>query len=246
MMRIAAIALAVGFAALTPLPGTAEAAPTDDRVELLDEALGASATDGDNGVELTSPPEESSPGINPFIPIGIALIGLGVGVFALVRSRRHEEVASTDGLTGLKSRRRFDIDVDERERRGAQPTAMLMIDVDHFKTFNDAHGHAVGDEVLRLVGNAIGTQVRKDDVAYRYGGEEFSVLLPNTEHETAIAVAERIRDAITRIELPVRGRVTASVGVASGPASGVAATIQDADVALFKAKRAGRNQVAVG
>lgn len=182
---------------------------------------------------------------NPFFPVALAAIGLALGLLALWRGRGKHALASTDSLTGLNNRRCFDVDVDDRQRRGDGPTAMLMIDVDHFKSFNDTHGHSVGDDVLRRVSDSIRAQIRRNDVAYRYGGEEFAVLLPNAGEEVAAAVAERIRAATAAAELPVRGRVTVSVGVATGPSDAINATIDDADAALYRAKDAGRNRVAV-
>ena len=182
---------------------------------------------------------------NPLFPVVLASIGLGLGILALWRGHDKNGLASTDSLTGLSNRRCFDTDVDERQRRGDGPTAMLMIDVDHFKSFNDTHGHSVGDDVLRRVSDAIRAQIRRNDVAYRYGGEEFAVLLPDAGEDVAAAVAERIRLATAAAELPVRGRVTVSVGVATGPSDTIGNTIDEADAALYRAKDAGRNRVAI-
>lgn len=185
----------------------------------------------------------------PF-PIVLALtIGATACASALfvVRSRRRSTATddAPDNVTGLKTRRRFDLDLDERARLGEQPTALLMIDVDEFVVLHDDHGPAVADTVLRKVGETISAHVRKNDVAYRYGVEEFSVLLPNTEPHTAAQVADRIRQAVSEADVPVRGRVTASVGVASGRAADVSTLIAKADAALADAKDAGCNRVAV-
>ena len=120
-----------------------------------------------------------------------------------------------------------------------------MIDVDHFKRFNDTHGHPAGDDALRAVAAIIGRQVRKDDVAYRYGGEEFCVLLPDTDAASAAVVAERIRRAIETAELPVNAKVTASVGVAAGAAEEITGMLDRADGALYDAKDAGRNRISI-
>lgn len=185
-------------------------------------------------------------------PILLLLVAVAVGIAALAlylvtsRGRRHDrlaDIAFTDGLTGLMNRRRLDADVTERAHH-AQPTAALMVDVDHFKRFNDTHGHSMGDEVLRLVGAVLTREFRKTDVPYRYGGEEFCVLLPDTTQAEAEAAGERLRAAIERIELPIPDRITASIGVSIGPASAISDTIERADAALYNAKELGRNRVA--
>ena len=124
-----------------------------------------------------------------------------------------------------------------------------MVDVDHFKTYNDTHGHTAGDEVLRKVAATIERSVRTSDVVYRYGGEEFSMLLPGASPEEAAHVAERVRAAVEAEEFPGQemqpgGRLTISVGVAT-LATGSGDDIRErADQALYRAKESGRNQVA--
>lgn len=120
-----------------------------------------------------------------------------------------------------------------------------MVDIDHFKQLNDTHGHQVGDEVLRVVARTLDEHLRAGDLAARYGGEEFCVVMPGASLEDAVAAAERLRVAITR--MPVEPRVTASFGVALGPAHGTTpdAITAAADRALYDAKRGGRNRVAV-
>ena len=165
------------------------------------------------------------------------------------RRRTHDrlvELTTTDALTGLKSRRQLDSDLGRWIDGVERPTAMLMIDVDRFTVFNDTHGHAAGDDVLRRVGDAIAAHVRSNDVPYRYGGEQFCVLLPDAGADEAGIVAERVRRAIESIESPYGTSVTASVGVASGPSTHLSTTAADADAALSRAKQDGRNRVAVG
>lgn len=162
------------------------------------------------------------------------------------------ELSRRDGLTGVHNRRHFDercpVLMQLASRRG-QPLAVLLIDIDHFKTLNDTHGHAVGDEALRRVAALLQTSVtRSGDVVARYGGEEFAVLLPDTDREEALTVAENIREAIAgksividRTEL----RVTASIGLSARiPVAGEAADIMigEADKALYLAKHNGRNR----
>jgi diguanylate cyclase (GGDEF)-like protein len=143
------------------------------------------------------------------------------------------------------NRRQFDLDVDTTAQRARTCTAALMIDVDHFKSFNDQYGHASGDDVLRKVSTAINQNIRRGDIAYRYGGEEFSVLLPGADNETAEIVAERLRHAIEMIPLDYDAHVTASIGVASGASKQLESVVVAADAAMYSAKSAGRNRTMV-
>jgi diguanylate cyclase (GGDEF)-like protein len=180
--------------------------------------------------------------------VAVALLGLVIGCGALWRGRRHDQLASiacTDGLTGLMNRRQFDLDVDTTAQRAKTCTAALMIDVDHFKSFNDTYGHACGDDVLRQVSITIDRNIRRGDIAYRYGGEEFSVLLPGTDKETAEMIAERVRHAIEMISFDYDTHVTASIGVASGASKQLESVVVAADAAMFNAKSAGRNRTMV-
>ena len=208
------------------------------------------ATDSNRLRDAVAAPSTPSTDTSPGWVSIIAVTALLAGFVAFIRFRwrthdRLVELAMTDGLTGLKNRRKLDNDVDRWIGGEARPTAMLMIDIDNFKMFNDTHGHAAGDDVLRRVGDAIAASVRCDDVAYRYGGEEFCVLLPDTTADEAGGVAERVRRAIEAIEAPYGTRVTASVGVASGPSTHLPTTAATADAALFRAKHGGRNRITV-
>ena len=157
----------------------------------------------------------------------------------------HED-AHTDPLTGLGNRRAFQLAIDGLlpQRRGNDSdVALLMIDIDHFKTYNDSHGHPAGDEVLRLVGLALKAALRPGDVAVRYGGEEFAVLLPGVGGGLAVKVAERIRRDLERTGWP-HEPVTVSIGAAqAGRDENPAHLVARADGALYRAKREGRNQV---
>lgn len=159
-----------------------------------------------------------------------------------------EHLSNTDSLTGLSNRRHVMDALNtekERARRGERPFSVLMLDVDHFKRYNDEHGHQAGDEVLVRVGAALREIVRPYDCAARYGGEEFLVMLSATGQDDAVNVAQRIRARIR--DEPVAGsRITASIGVAEYPAHGdsIDAVIARADEALYRAKRAGRDRVA--
>jgi diguanylate cyclase (GGDEF)-like protein len=171
---------------------------------------------------------------------------------ALSRAYSHREAearASTDSLTGLPNRRYFDefCALLARRRRAEDAIGILMVDIDRFKLLNDAHGHAVGDEVLRAVAAAIAAAVREDDVPARFGGEEFAVLLRNPSRDEAVEVGERVREAVSALELSRFGvasvSVSVGVAVASIPDQPIAEIIEQADRALYDAKRGGRDRV---
>ena len=160
-----------------------------------------------------------------------------------------ERLSRTDALTGLPNRRHLMETLEKEARRAernARPFTLLMIDVDHFKRYNDAFGHLAGDEVLKRLARVLLGTVRAADYAARYGGEEFTVVLPETPLDLAVDVAERIR---TRMAAEVFGaegsRVTLSIGLGEFPADGTTpeAVIHAADGALYRAKERGRNRV---
>ena len=162
------------------------------------------------------------------------------------------QLATTDQLTGLLNRREFDrllVEEVERTRRFERPLALVLIDLDHFKSINDRHGHPAGDTVLRTVATRITETVRSLDRVARIGGEEFAVLLMETSVEEAMAAAQRLievmRGAPMAVSDEVRLPVTISAGVAVAPthAKESAALIEAADKALYTAKRNGRNRV---
>jgi diguanylate cyclase (GGDEF)-like protein len=159
-----------------------------------------------------------------------------------------EELATTDALTGLRNRRKFDTAIELEWRRAirqSRPLALLLIDADHFKIFNDTFGHQPGDQALIAIAGCIASSAcRAGDCAARYGGEEFAVLLPGVSAEDALKVAETIRRKVE--ELPAEpATLTVSIGVASLTPlvtmewSGL---VEAADKALYAAKAAGRNQ----
>ncbi|MDW8206441.1 MAG: diguanylate cyclase [Chloroherpetonaceae bacterium] len=155
-------------------------------------------------------------------------------------------LATTDGMTGLANHRAFQEELTHqiaRVSRSRAPLALMLLDVDHFKHYNDTFGHPAGDEVLKGVAQILSTRVREGDYAARYGGEEFAVILQDTDAETALLVAERVRAAVEAFPFPNR-QVTVSIGVALYAAGENAdAVIERADVALYEAKSAGRNRV---
>lgn len=158
-----------------------------------------------------------------------------------------------DALTGLNNRKALDLKLDELSKcfdEQAELFSVVMLDIDHFKKFNDQHGHQIGDEVLSLVGWHLKENLKGKDFPSRYGGEEFMVLLPNTQIDKALIVAEQIRADISTKRLKIKktgqtlGSITVSVGVAQiRPEDTAAAVVERADAALYLAKDSGRNTV---
>ena len=165
---------------------------------------------------------------------------------------KFEEQATTAGLTGVYNRRWLDQMLPRLLQRSEQdklPFCVLMIDVDHFKNFNDNYGHAVGDIALRIVADTLAKKVRPIDLVVRYGGEEFCVLLPETDLQSGIGAGERLRKAIHKAKIcdsndkPIPG-ITISAGLAQWRAGENAEDIlKRADQALYVAKEQGRNRV---
>lgn len=185
-------------------------------------------------------------------PVRVILVVAGVvaAVAVLVYARRSAtrraelvRLTLTDELTRLSNRRRLNDDLlTHAKRRGR--LAVAMIDVDGFNMLNNRHGHTFGDTVLQQIGAAIEQNVRESDVVYRYGGDEFCILLPDATQEEAYAVVERVRAAVDAFDVTdTREPVTVSAGVALGASGHAAETLREADTALYEAKRAGRNRV---
>ena len=172
-----------------------------------------------------------------------------------------ERMAATDGLTGLANRRHFDGVADEewrRSRREHQPLSVLLLDVDHFKLFNDRYGHLAGDGCLRVIASQLAATARRPgDLAARYGGEEFLLLMPRTDRAGGLSVAERVRKLVLDLAIAHEGSrnlgiVSVSIGVATAwpqdPGNGpgdVSALLAAADTALYQAKSGGRNRVVI-
>jgi diguanylate cyclase (GGDEF)-like protein len=196
---------------------------------------------GDLGVEL------------PVVGGGeVAYLTMVFNAMVVVLRDKTEELellSTTDGLTGLLNRRRLMEALGDEVRRSQRlehTFAALMVDVDHFKDYNDAFGHLAGDQVLVTVARLLREQTREVDLVARYGGEEFLVVLPEGDVAEGTRVAERIRTAVAAAELPNR-RLTASIGVAEFPAHGTTPEemLAAADAALYEAKHGGRNRVSI-
>lgn len=161
--------------------------------------------------------------------------------------------AMTDGLTGIANRKAFEqalADAIEEADRDSQPLSLLMVDIDHFKSFNDTHGHLVGDHVLKLVARMLTECIKGRDTAARYGGEEFAIILPRTSLANAVTLAEQVRIFVGSRQIVNKARnanfgtVALSIGVAERRPGEVSSTLtRRADQALYTAKRAGRNRV---
>ncbi|MBM4445920.1 MAG: sensor domain-containing diguanylate cyclase [Chloroflexi bacterium] len=176
---------------------------------------------------------------------------------AMERSFLYSEVRDSsisDGLTGCFNRRKFDVDIAVEiatAKRYKKPLSFFMVDVDWFKKYNDFHGHPKGDAVLNKLVNVLTCHVRSSDKIYRYGGEEFAILLPDTNKEEASLIAIRVQEAIGQEQFEGEkesqpdGKVTVSIGVATFPvdADNKDGLITAADSALYKAKQSGRNRV---
>lgn len=174
--------------------------------------------------------------------------------------QEYAALAFMDGLTGLANRRAFDVELEKqwaRVSRDGTPLSLLMLDIDHFKLFNDLYGHIEGDDCLKAVAAAIAGAVREQDTAFRYGGEEMAVILPGADAQGALEAGERLRSAIAKLAISHRASpsgkyLTVSIGAASlgkDPKLDVgqsAEFLKVADKALYAAKRLGRDRVVYG
>ena len=194
--------------------------------------------------------------IETLVTSGIVLVAL-LGQISL-GYKKLLDMTLLDPLTGVRNRRglsemlQYTLDMG---RRNNAPTGLLIIDIDHFKLYNDHYGHAAGDIALRMVAQALQSALtRSTDVVARYGGEEFVVILPATQHCSADQIAGRLRRAVESLTIPHAGSLsgpmlTVSVGVSGTlgrPALSGSELFRDADVALYEAKALGRNRVAIG
>jgi diguanylate cyclase (GGDEF)-like protein len=169
-----------------------------------------------------------------------------------LRYQQALEYAYYDRLTGLRNRTSMELEVPrtlETAQRTGTPLSMMMIDIDHFKGINDTHGHLCGDQILKQVGDVVSDTVRASDLAFRFGGEEIAVMLPNANEEGALHLAERLRQDISDLcyceerEL----NVTVSIGISTLRAEDEVNSLFDrADKALYEAKQTGRDRVCAG
>jgi diguanylate cyclase (GGDEF)-like protein len=193
------------------------------------------------------------------IVVVTVILVLGVFLFVLGRLRDREKhlemLSKTDPLTGITNRREFfealEREIARADRRRA-PLAVAILDLDHFKAINDRHGHLAGDAILVAAAGMLAGELRRQDVLARWGGEEFVLLLPDTDADGARIVAERCRARLQAAPVDFEGtavEVTASFGVAARPTGPAAASgealVRAADEALYRAKREGRNRVEV-
>jgi diguanylate cyclase (GGDEF)-like protein len=171
----------------------------------------------------------------------------------LSETERLYELSLTDGLTQIANHRYFQDRLRDEFRRAQRyddPLALILLDLDHFKDINDRFGHPTGDQVLKEVADAIRRSVRETDFVARYGGEEFAVVLPKTQLAGALTVAERVWHEVARLKLgPAPGfQLTASLGLSGYPSRQVVSAeqlVRCADEALYRAKREGRNKIAI-
>jgi diguanylate cyclase (GGDEF)-like protein len=231
--------------ALGPLPagGRGFTPPSLVYDTAVDDLLRVSATPA---AALPPTSQSSGPALGLLAVAAMSLLVLGAAALGNTLRRRDsdEELAAmawSDGLTGLANRRRLDHDIATQDLV-EEPIAAIMVDVDHFKTVNDRFGHHEGDDILRRIATMLSAHVRYDDVVYRYGGEEFCILLPGATHDDATRVAARIVEAARTIVLPDDTNVTISVGVAHVADAAASTTVESADRALIAAKSAGRDR----
>ena len=203
--------------------------------------------------------------LNDFIPRAIdknrisqIAVLASFAAMSIENAKFHEEIhrlAINDALTGLNNRRYFDKVLPqeyERAQRAGLPFSLIMLDVDNFKRFNDTHGHHLGDRILVAIGRVLRKSIRNIDFAFRYGGEEFVVILPETSLESAHNVAERIRQRVMHESKKLLGNpdeppVTVSMGISCYPRDAACSLtlLAMADQLLYQAKKAGRNRVLV-
>jgi diguanylate cyclase (GGDEF)-like protein len=249
--RIARNGLTVGEAG-TPMSRAALSGPSID-IESLEHALSAIVADANTRATTMARQAETLKQTARYGLVGFTLITLALGaVLTLLTLRtlaanralleRMSRLAQQDGLTGIANRRTLDESVPvefARARRSGQPLALVMIDIDHFKRYNDRRGHAAGDALLRAAAQGWARQLRPTDLIARYGGEEFTLVLPACSEDQAAQLVDRLRPLMP-------DRQTFSAGVASWDGDETTnELVQRADRALLQAKKRGRNRTTI-
>lgn len=183
-------------------------------------------------------------------PFAVGIVTYRLSHRVREQNRQLGTISRTDGLTGLLNRTYWERAVAaelKRHRRHAGPAALMMLDIDRFKAINDRYGHLAGDEVIRNVAALLHAAVREQDIPGRYGGDEFGVLLPDTDLAGAASIAERVRSQIAAADMQssagIRCSVSIGIALADGPADDVRQWIARADRALYRAKTLGRNRI---
>jgi diguanylate cyclase (GGDEF)-like protein len=199
--------------------------------------------------------ESMRAGAIDFVTKPVEMSVLDIRIKRALEHTHTRRLATTDGLTGLSNYRTFSErlaqEVD-RANRYHRPLSLIMLDIDHFKLFNDTYGHPKGDHALVGIARALRELSRASDIVARYGGEEFALILPETDREKAIALGDRLRAHIEACQLSDEDStsapaLTVSVGIASHtPPHSKEDLLEAADMALYRAKRAGRNRIAIG
>jgi diguanylate cyclase (GGDEF)-like protein len=204
--------------------------------------------------DLATAVEAMQAGASDFISKPVEGAFLDLRIQRAIELEHARRLAKLDSLTGLYNHRFFQERLGEevkRSERHARPLALLLLDIDHFKEFNDTHGHITGDAVLREVSRLLLESSRVEDIVARYGGEEFAMILPETACEGAGVFADRVKrafesDRLTEPDLPRDMKITVSIGVAGWTAESTKESLLEAaDQALYRAKREGRNRVCV-
>lgn len=191
----------------------------------------------------------------PLIVIHTTLVSMGS--YRLIRKVRRQNLEldrlrRTDALTGVSGRGHWQEQAERLIQRTVgdpTPSSVLLIDIDNFKQINDAHGHGAGDAVLKQIGDILHANIRQGDCAGRLGGDEFAVLLPGMDVPSAMPIADRMRTAVERIRIPdypdVRPTISVGLATATAGQGSLRDWLDDADAALYRAKKLGRNQVAI-
>ncbi len=210
--------------------------------------VAAFAAGADDWVTPQTDPSELVARVHHGLSLRLRIDGL------LSETERLYALSLTDGLTQIANHRSFQERLRDEFRRAQRyddPLALILIDLDHFKEINDAHGHVAGDLVLKNVAACVRQSVRETDFTARYGGEEFAIILPKTQLPGALTVAERVWTDVGLLKLGSGAKtykVTASLGLAGYPSRSVASAeqlVRCADEALYRAKREGRNKIAI-